>query len=52
MSKWQSDEGLEIKHVPQCGWGLYEDGELIAIWPTLVDMYASFEKNFNKEEER
>ena len=51
MSKWQTGEGLEIKHVPQCGWGLYEDGELIAIWPTLVDMYASFEKNFTKEED-
>lgn len=51
MSKWEAGEGLEIKHVPQCGWGLYEDGELIAIWPTLVDMYASFDKNFTKEED-
>ena len=51
MSKWYYAGEIEIKHLPQCGWGLFEDGECIAVWPTLADLFASLDRNFSKEEE-
>ena len=47
MSKWQAGE-LEIQHIPQIGWGLFEEGEVVAVRSTLAELVDYLNK---KEEE-
>ena len=37
MSKWQAG-GLDIQHIPQIGWGLFEGGEVVAVRSTLAEL--------------
>ena len=47
MSKWQAGE-LEIQHIPQIGWGLFEGGEVVAVRSTLAELVDYLK---NKEED-
>ena len=37
MSKWQAGD-LEIQHIPQIGWGLFEGGEVVVVRSTLAEL--------------
>ena len=47
MSKWKAGD-LEIQHIPQIGWGLFEEGEVVAVRSTLAELVDYLK---NKEED-